>query len=166
MQVNEGFKLKVLSLDGSKSLFVMRESRMTLSFTLYFTCIHQPFDDVMFRILAIVTETQTSSLTANNHPQMKFLIAAAARRRIKKQRANSESAQTSDPQAENQKEGEGSIGVENHHTGVKSAGEESQAPGEPKNAKMARQDGRQKREGPIRKLMHEMADESTKANDN
>jgi len=97
---------------------------------------------------------------------MKFLVAAAARRRIKKQRANSESAQsTSDPQAGNQTEGEGiksSRGVENHHTG----GEGSRAPGETKNAKMARQAGRRKREGPIRKLMHEMADKSTKAQDN
>lgn len=102
---------------------------------------------------------------------MKFLIAVAARRRIKKQRAKSESAQsTSDPQAENQAKGEGedvesSIGVENHQTGAKSAGEGSQAPGETKNAKMARQDGRRKREGPIRKLMHGMVDKSTKAQD-
>jgi hypothetical protein len=101
---------------------------------------------------------------------MNFLVAAVARRRIKKQRANSESAQsTSDPQAENQTEGQdikSSIGVENHHTGVKSAGEGSQPPGETKNAKMARQDGRRKRAGPIRKLMHEMADKTIKAQDN
>ena len=100
---------------------------------------------------------------------MKLLVAAAARRRIKKQRADSESAQSrSDPQAENQAMGEdveSPVGVDNHHTRVKRAGEGSQALGETKNAKMARQDGRRKRAGPIRKLMHGMADRCTKAQD-
>ena len=100
---------------------------------------------------------------------MKLLVAAAARRRIKKQKADSKSAQyRSDPQAENQAMGEdveSPVGVDNHHTRVKSAGEGSQALGETKNGKMARQDGRRKRAGPIRKLMHGMGDGWTKAQD-
>ena len=83
---------------------------------------------------------------------MKLLVAAAARRRIKKQKTDSKSAQyRSDPQAENQTKGEdveSSVGVIITIHGLKSAGEGSQALGETKNAKMARQDGRRKRAGP------------------
>ena len=94
----------VIETDTSLS----RSGMYLLSFTLYFTCIHQSFDDDMFHILAIVTKIQILSLIVNNqsssnngrNPQMKFLVAAAARRRIKKQKADSESAQSrSDPQA-------------------------------------------------------------------
>ena len=130
----------IIETDASLS----RSGMYLLSFTLYFTCIHQSFDDDMFHILEIATKIQILSLTVNNQSssKLKFLVAAAARRRIKKQKADSESAQSrSDPQAENQTKGEdveSSVGVDNHHTRIKSAGEGSQAPGETKNAvKMA-----------------------------